>query len=296
MDRLHLGIVTAGREADRRLADATRRHPDVSVVPVAIDDPPDPVVAGLVVDVPLAERGGIVSSLLRRWSVPILLEAPVARSLTEARDAVPAQGHRLVFSFNPLRFRVPTRRLLADVTGSGDPLESLFAVWRFQPSVPRAHALPQLLDYVGALVAAAPTRVSAFMRADSLVMLALIRYANGVVAHLELGAHLPTALPSPFELLVECFGRDSAYQCQADAQVVTVDGIERRSRDWSPRAEDLMVDEFVAAVRAGAEPGRSVADDLAALALHEEILAAATERTVRRIEATARPAPEGKQP
>lgn len=289
LDRVTIGIVSAGSESEGRLAGAVRRNPNVQAIDINPSVSTEKV-AGLVVDAPLAERGAIAADVVGRWSVPLLVEAPLAAGGDQARLILERAGDAPVFSLNPLRYHTPTRQLHADVSGSQDALETFFAVWRFQSGRPSGDALPRLLDYLSSLAGAPVAHLSAMSRTDPDVLLLLLRYANEVVGHIELGDHLPATLPQPSELLIECFCRESAYQCRSGRQAVTIDGAERVYRDWSPAPEDEMAGAFVDALFGRATNLRRGADDLAILALCEEVRGAASEGRV----VTPRPATNGK--
>jgi len=270
---LALGVVTAGHTAGG-LAEAAERHPRVVARRVQVGDPADGGIAGLVVDVPPHDRARVVVELARRWRVPLLLEAPVAPSIDGAQAVADVRGGAPIFSCNPLDHHLPTQRLRAQVAAGADPLQSFFAVWRFRPDAYHDGALPQLVDYVGRLSASRPARVTTMRRDRPTVALVSVRYENHVIGSIELGAHLPGALPWRSELLVECFCRDTVYHCASGNQAVTVDGPDRAFVDWSAAPADDMVATFVDALVNGRGPARSVGDDLQVLDVCREILGA----------------------
>jgi len=268
---LALGVVAAG-DAPTGLAEAAQRHPGVVTHHVQVGQPAGGGIAGLVVDVPPHDRPHVVAELVRRWRVPVLLEAPVASSIEGARAVADVRGAAPIFSCNPLDHHLPTQRLRAQIASGTDPLQSFVAVWRFRPDAYYDGALPQLVDYVGRLSGSRPTRVTTTRRDCPSVSLVSVRYENDVLGSIELGAHLPGALPWRSELLVECFCRDTVYHCASGNQAVTVDGADRALVDWSAAPADDMVAMFVDALVNEWGPARSVCDDLQVLDVCREIL------------------------
>lgn len=280
MERIDIGVVVTEPGKSSGLAAAAARHPDVAVHLIGVDAP-SAAIAGLVVDVPLDQRGETLSTVIDRWQIPILCEMPAAPARAGAEMIARRPNANALFSINPLQYHLPTVRLREELIRAQDPLETFFGAWRFQRTASSQEALPQLMDYVGSIVGQPLIRLSAMHHADPAVLLLLLRYASNVIGSLEIGTHLPETLTEPSELLIECFCRESVYHCAAENQAIIVEGRIRRRRDWGPDPADGMVSAFVKAIRDGRAPQRGIHDDLLILALSEEILEAARDGETR---------------
>jgi hypothetical protein len=102
------------------------------------------------------------------------------------------------------------------------------------------------------------------------VLLVMLRYGNGVVGSLEIGAHLPRNFATESELVVECFCRQNVYHCTPENHAITVQGSRRQHVGWLPDQAADMVAGFLEMLRGGVA-GRGAADDVRLLALVEEI-------------------------
>ena len=281
MTRLNLAVVADDPPVASGLAVSTERDTRVSAYRVATGRELPSDVDGVIVDVPLAKRYDALSSIAERTNAPILTEMPVGPSAELCRAlGERLSGHRVV-SLNPLAYHTPTKRLLEHVSNGADPLETYFAVWRFHPLDRWDHGLAQLVGFADSLTRSAPIRISALRRSTPAILVALLRYENGVVGSVEIGAHLPEASAQVPELLIECFCRDSAYQCHADNQAITLEAKSRAYHTWAPDPSAAMLSTFLDMLHGDQMPQRGIADDLRTLAICEEILAAATDRTVR---------------
>jgi hypothetical protein len=276
--RLTLGIVASQAHPERGLAAAAERHPAVNVRQVGPDERIPVDVAGVVIDVPLLLRSRVLERLAGRAGVPVLVEAPVTTRIARARTLAGRVRDIPVFSLNPLPHWVPTRRFQEQVREASDPVETIFAAWRFRRGSDWSHALPQLVDYLGGIVGKPVARHTVASRTNPTLHLITLRYTNDVVASLEVGHHLPESAVVPEELLVECFCRETVFHCDAWGQSLTVEGNERGVHDWSPDPADRMLASFLNAIRDGQPMERSLADDLDALDLCDRILAAPPER------------------
>lgn len=272
MNPLTLGVVTLDGARGAGLAAAVEQHPGVVSRPVSVDEKPPDGFTGLVIDVPPADRQATVLRLAERWSVPFLVEAPVALTA----DGIDAVGRvrraSPVFSENRLRYHLPTRRLRERVAAAADPVEQLFAAWRFRPGGLDRGAVVQLIDYLGQVVGSGVARVTAMRRDNPAAFLVSLRYENGAVGSIEVGEHLPSSLPWASELVIECFCRETVYHCEPGNQAITVDGRTRAAVDWSEPAFEQIASAFVDALVDGRAPERSLDEDRRALAISSAIL------------------------
>ena len=140
------------------------------------DAPSAPDVDGLIVDAHLGERPALLQALMSRWSVPVLVESPVAADVQVAERLVAANGQPVertispggrVVAANPLRYGLHTRRLQDELAQADDPLQTLFAAWRFKPWSSTAEALPRLLDFLRGVCPAEPTSIAAMRSRDA---------------------------------------------------------------------------------------------------------------------------------
>ncbi len=275
MERLNIGVVVTDTGISAGLAAAAARHPDVEVHAIGPRDDPSAAMAGLIVDVPLDQREGSLSTFLDRWQVPILCEMPAAGTRAGANMIARHPETNTLFSMNPLHYHLPTQRLREELAHAQDPLETVFAAWRFKRTATTPVALPQIIDYIGSIIAHPLTRVSAMQRAAPPVLLVLLRYASDVVVSLEVGDHLPETLSTPSELLIECFCRESVYHSAPEHQAIIIEGHAHTRRMWAREPANEMVSAFVAAIQSGRPPQRGINDDLRVLAQCEGITDAA---------------------
>jgi len=269
---LTLGIVRLSGAGGTGLAAAAERHPGVVSRCVTVEDRPATDITGLVIDVPPIDRQAVVLQLARRWRVPFLLEAPVALTPDGVTEVERACGEAPVCSENPLRHHLPTRRLREQVVAAADPVEQVFAAWRFRQGGFDRGALAQLIDYLGHLVGSRVARATTMRRDRPAAFLVSLRYENDVVGSVEIGEHLPASLPWRSELLIECFCRERVYHCAPDTQAITVDGRRRASVDWSEPAFGHIISTFVEALAGGHAPERSLGSDLGALVICRAIV------------------------
>jgi predicted dehydrogenase len=232
-------------------------------------------VAGVIVDVPLAQRAQTVLDV-SAGGVPLLVEAPVAAAAADARRL---NDVRDVVSVNELRYALHTRRLVEELQKGQDALETLFVAWRARVGSVTESMLPVLLDYVRELSPARVERVSAMQRSDPFVMTVTLRYAGGVLGSLEIGAHLPATFPSVTELVIECFSRESVLHCIPGRHAVEVVG--QSATDWQPDPFVAAVNGFAAWLDDGDRPPGGVQRDVAALELAENIREAADAGSAR---------------
>lgn len=269
MERLAIGVIVGEAPSELGLAGAAARQPGWSVRAMAVDDASDSV-AALVVDVPLVERAAALERLLVRCPrLPILIEAPLVVDPASGALLVDVARDDRVVAANPLRYALHTRRLLEEVTR--ERIQTFFAAWRFQSELSRDHALPQLLDYLGALCSERPRRISAMQHPDQPIVIVTLRYPSDVLGSIEVGGHLPRGFPTASQLVVECFCETSAFVCEPGHQAVEVYGAEHGAHAWQPEPADAIVTAFAAWLRGGPHPPGSFADNVANLRLVDRV-------------------------
>jgi predicted dehydrogenase len=113
--------------------------------------------------------------------------------------------------------------------------------------------------------------------------LIIMRFANGVVATLEVARSLPDDFPQSEEVAVELLGRDAVLRADPTNQVVTVTGRAGTTRaDWLPSPVVSIAQTFVETIRTGAVAPQSLLDARWVLPVLEKVrLAAATGEMVR---------------
>ncbi|MBV9171894.1 MAG: hypothetical protein JOZ81_17615 [Chloroflexi bacterium] len=225
---------------------------------------------GVIVDAPLDQRARVLAEVRHSWQVPALVEAPLAATAREARERLNARD---LVPVNALRYGLHTRRLVEELRGADDVLETLFAAWRFRGGALIDEKLPLLLDYVRELCPQRIERISAMERVDPFVMTVTLRHAGGVIGSLEVGAHLAGSFPSPSELVIECFCRETVWHCLPGRQSVEVVG--QNATEWQPDPFVAAVNAFAAWLEGGPRPPGDVQRDVAALELAEKIREAA---------------------
>lgn len=275
MERIAIGIVAADSSTELDLAAAAMRHDDIKVHRIDPDAPPDGTLSAIIVDVPLKERGTVIDLVANRWQLPILVETPLADTLDHASALVAGLNGVELFSMNPLRHSLPTRRLVEGLAQTDDPLQTLFAVWRFRAGDHWEHALPQLIDYISWICGSPLDRIAAMRRDQPPAMLVSLCYANGVVGSLEIGAHMPDGFPTRSTLLIECFCTDSVHHCTPDSQAITILGSRCERHGWLPDPARDIISTFVDTLRTGQPPMRGQLDDLHLLAVCQAIHRAA---------------------
>jgi predicted dehydrogenase len=280
-----IGLITSDLPTDLGLADAALRQPGVVVQSLGVEEPPSEDIGGLILDVPLEQRPSMLASLAARWRVPILVESPLAGDLERARALESLGANETIVSVNPLRYALHTRRLLEEIAQTDDPLNTFFAAWRFRPASPVEHALPQLLDYLGALCPDQPCRISAMTYREPSILTLTLRYTSDVLGSIELGSHLPPSFPTASELVVECFCRESTYCCVPSNQSVSVYGRAYQTYDWQPDPADASVAAFAAWLGGGPRPVGGLANDLTAVRLADRIRQALQTGNVLELEA-----------
>lgn len=151
------------------------------------------------------------------------------------------------------------------------------------------HDGAHLADFMNYLLRSHPVSVAAegLRTADELesenFVTAVVRYASGDVARLEIGWGFPSTAPDEFRLLgpegVATVDREDGY-----LEVCSKAGIERFDmiEDWNVVCFDRQLDEFLRCVRSRVQPTPGVAEGLASirlcLAVEESIRTGATVR------------------
>jgi predicted dehydrogenase len=197
---------------------------------------------------------------------------------------------------NPLRHWLPLSTMHERRKSLGTPI-SLFATHRTKRSrtgdLFTVLALP-LIDVAMWLVEAEVERVQVMAErlftsgdlagaegADTALI--ILRFANDVVATLEIARSLPDTYPQDEELTVEFMGRDAVLRAVPTNQAITITGAHGAERiDWLPSPAISIVNEFVETIRTGASPPQSLLDARWVLPVLEKVrLAAMTGEMVR---------------
>lgn len=267
MNRLNIGLVTAEPDNSQGLATAAYRNIDANVTPVKIGDDAARTLDGLIVDIPLDRRCDAINALALKYKIPMLVEMPAANSSRELEGMVADLGDIPLLSLNPLTYHYPTRRLLEEITEAKDQVETIFAAWRFKDSNSLGSALPQLIDFIGMLCDADPVRMTTVTREDPKIVLGLLRYDNDIVVNVEIGDHLPNIETTASDLLIECFCKESVFQCTPGSQAISVSGPHRNRLDWSPSPASQMISAFVQELQGRDVHSRTIHADLEVLAL-----------------------------
>jgi hypothetical protein len=284
-----VGVFTVdGGGGQLSLARAAAHHPRMTVRSVSPGHSHASDVVALIVDAPVEVRAAAVAQLATAWPLPILVESPVAVDAEGARSLANLADDARIVSVNPLFYGLHTRRLLEEVGGAAEPLETIFAAWRIRPrpASPAAvapdgshaevtAALACLVEFVRALAPAEIERISALARRDPLVVLATLRDSSGTLINLEVGSHLPASFPSSSELIVECFSTGHAYHCAPGAQSVTAYADALFASDWQPDPADAAVSALAAWLQGAERPYGTIRADLDAFELADQIKLAA---------------------
>jgi hypothetical protein len=92
---------------------------------------------------------------------------------------------------------------------------------------------------------------------------------------LEIGGHLPESTSRGSELLIECFGRETAYQCRPDLQAITLEGTADARYLWSANPAGQMISELLELIENDREPVRGPHDDVETMSVCERIRSSA---------------------
>jgi predicted dehydrogenase len=290
----------------RPLLDAlTNRTPGARVVAVATEgSTPNPSAItramgaeAVCVAAPVADRASLIVAALEA-GIHVCCPAPVAGDLSTLDSLIlrAAETDAIVYAPNPLRHWLPLATLHERRRTIGAPI-ALFAAHRTTRAITgdlfTDLALP-LIDVALWLVESEVERVQVMAErlftngeaegADSAdAALILLRFANGVVATLEVARSLPDAFPQAEEVCVEFLGRDAVLRANPTNQVVTVTGTAGTVReDWLPAPAVSIAQTFVETIRTGATAPQSLLDARWVLPVLEKVrLAAATGEMVR---------------
>lgn len=246
---------------------------------------------------PLAERAGHIADALEA-GLHVCCPAPAAGDISTLDSLIlrAADAGVTVYAPSPLRHWLPLVTMHERRKAVGAPI-SLFAAHR----TTRARtdglftdlALP-LIDVALWLLESEVERVQVMAgrlftggTADSPdsadTALIIMRFANGVVATLEVARSLPDDFPQTEELSIELLGRDAVLRASPTNQAVTVTGPAGTARaDWLPPPAVSIAQTFVETVRTGAVAPQSLLDARWVLPVLEKVrLAAATGEMVR---------------
>jgi predicted dehydrogenase len=302
---LRVAVIGDTPLAGAMLDELTNRTPGVEIVAIASEgSKPSPATLtramgaqAVCIAAPIEERAGHIVDALEA-GFHVCCPAPVAGDLSTLDSLIlrAADAGVTIYAPNPLRHWLPLTTLHARRKTVGAPV-SLFAAHRTTRAAPADLftdlALP-LIDVALWLVEAEVERVQVMSgrlftagAADSPEgtdsALILMRFANGVVATLEVARSLPDDFPQADEISIEYCGRDAVLRANPTNQTVTVTGNMGVTRtDWMPSPAVSIVETFVETIRTGAVAPQSLVDARWVLPVLEKVrLAAATGEMVR---------------
>ena len=290
----------------RPMLDAlTYRTPGAQVVAIASEgSTPNPSAItramgaeAVCIAAPVADRAGLIVAALEA-GVHVCCPTPVAGDLSTLDSLIlrATETDTIVYAPNPLRHWLPLATLHERRKTVGTPI-ALFAAHRTTRAITgdlfTNLALP-LIDVALWLVEAEVERVQVMAerlftagageRPDGAdAALILLRFANGVVATLEVARALPDDYPQAEEISIELLGRDAVLRANPTNQAVTVTGAGGTVReDWLPSPLISVVETFVETIRTGATAPQSLLEARWVLPILEKVrLAAATGEMVR---------------
>lgn len=289
-----VGVVGDGPVADAYRYAITYRTPDATLVPPSSPVTTDAMDAVCIVT-PTTDRPTLLTDAVTA-GVHVCCPVPVAGDLSTLDSLIlrGADSGLVVYAANPLRHWLPLRTMFERRKNVGAPI-SLFAASRTTRAITgdifTDLALP-LIDMALWLVEAEVERVqvmaerlfpSAGESAGADSALILMRFANNVVATLEVARSLPDNAAQAGELAVELCGRDAVLRADPANQAVTISGPTGTVReDWLPHPAISIVETFVETIRTGAVAPQSLLDARWTLPVLEKVrLAAATGEMVR---------------
>ncbi|MCA1666533.1 MAG: hypothetical protein LC793_03865 [Thermomicrobia bacterium] len=302
---LRVAVLGSGPLARPMLDALTYRTPGAQVVAVADEgSTPNPSAItramgaeAVCVAAPVTDRAGLIVAALEA-NLPVCCPIPVASDLSTLDSLIlrTTETAAIVYAPNPLRHWLPLATLHERRKSVGAPI-SLFAAHRTTRAITgdlfTDLALP-LIDVALWLVEAEVERVQVMAErlftgapTESLEgadgALILLRFANGVVATLEVARSLPDAFPQAEEISIELLGRDAVLRANPTNQAITVvTGGGTTCADWLPSPAVSMMQTFVEAIRTGATAPQSLLDARWVLPVLEKVrLAAATGEMVR---------------
>lgn len=289
-----IGVVGIGPVADAYRDAIAYRTPDATLVPSSAPLTTDAVDAVCIVT-PTTDRPTLLADAVMA-GVHVCCPVPVAGDLSTLDSLIlrGADSGLVVYAPNPLRHWLPLRTMHERRKNVGTPI-SLFAARRTTRAVIgdifTDLALP-LIDMALWLVEAEVERVQVMAErlfpsagesegADSALI--LMRFANNVVATLEVARSLPDNCAQAEEVAVELCGRDAVLRADPTNQAVTITGPTGTVReDWLPHPAISIVATFVETIRTGAVAPQSLLDARWTLPVLEKVrLAAATGEMVR---------------
>jgi predicted dehydrogenase len=302
---LRVAVLGSGPLARPMLDALTNRTPGARVVAVAAEgSTPNPSAImramgaeAVCIAAPVAERAALIVAALEA-GVHVCCPVPVAGDLSTLDSLIlrATETDATVYAPNPLRHWLPLATLHERRRSIGAPI-SLFAAHRTTRALTgdlfTDLALP-LIDVALWLVEAEVERVQVMagrLFSDGVgegpdstdAALILLRFANGVVATLEVARSLPDNSPQAEEVSVEFLGRDAVLRANPTNQAITVTSASGTVReDWLPSPAVSIVETFVETIRAGATAPQSLLDARWVLPVLEKVrLAAATGEMVR---------------
>ncbi|HEY7910067.1 MAG TPA: Gfo/Idh/MocA family oxidoreductase, partial [Thermomicrobiales bacterium] len=285
----------------RPLLDAlTDRTPGARVVAVATEgSTPNPSAItramgaeAVCVAAPVADRASLIVAALEA-GIHVCCPVPVAGDLSTLDSLIlrATETDAIVYAPNPLRHWLPLATLHERRRTIGAPI-SLFAAHRTTRAITgdlfTDLALP-LIDVALWLVEAEVERVQVMAErlftdgagegpdsADAALI--LMRFANGVIATLEVARSLPDNSPQAEDVSVEFLGRDAVLRANPTNQAITVTGATGITReDWLPAPAVSIAQTFIETIRTGTPAPQSLLDARWVLPVLEKVrLAAAT--------------------
>ncbi len=301
---LRIGVVGGDALARQMLEALTLRTPGALVVAIAAEgSTPNPTALlkaqgaeAVCIAGPSAARPALIAAALDA-GLHVCCPLPVAGDLSTLDGLIlrATDAGTVVYAPNSLRHRLPLHTMYERRKTIGAPI-SLFAAHRTKRDAPgdlfADLALP-LIDLALWLIEGEVERVQVMAErlftgtnagpegADTALI--MLRFANGVVATLEVARALPDTFPQDEELTVELLGRDAVLRAAPTNQAITVTGAAGTAREeWLPSPAISIVQTFVETIRAGASPPQSLLDARWTLPVLEKVrLAAVTGEMVR---------------
>ena len=272
MTTQRIGILGNDTIQNAGLADACRNEPAIDLVALESANQVPADLDAVIVNVAQADRESVVSTIAKTTDARILATMPVGCTRDECGSLIEQIGTERVASLNPLMFDPSITRITSQFADDSDLVRTMFTTWRRKAGHPWRQDLAQLLDLARIITDGEPTRISPLPHQSLAMLLALIRYENGAVLSLEVGELLPDSSPNEVELLIECFGQETAFQFSPGRQALTLDGASTSRIAWSANPYVPMLTTFLDWVRSGGSPSRGLADDLAVLAICDACL------------------------
>lgn len=244
-----------------------------------------PRIDAIVLTDPDADRAALrAAEALRRGKHVVWPAAPGDAALLKGLADDGERFGGLLTVPNELRYLPSIQQLQQTVTsGDAGPLLSAFLAWRTRRSPLRdplrTHGLPLidlLLWCLGGSFSRAQVTVGDLDDTRSLAAV-ILRHESGLIATIEIAAALPRGYEQADEVVVEILGESAALHAEPFNQAITVvrgDGARQRVA-WHRDAAYPIVGAFMSARRGVAEYPGTIAGQLGALTLLEQLRALA---------------------